>query len=503
MSGMAASQSPRSPIPWRQAAIGAVLWVTWAVVVRPEWTAVLLLLSPFVLFPLGLRLAANETVGPDAPIVRTLSRATIPLALTAAVSFVPDQGWLAALVSVPWLVFTTLIALAGLGRALSRRTLLEPGFGADAGLMFVVVGGAWLTISRAGLNPLGFSDAIVQLTAVHFHYAGFALPIVAGFAASRLGRTDVIPNAVIIGVPLTAAGITAGGWLEWVAATTMAVAGLATAGLLIRCGINARGLARLLIVTAGLALGAGMSLAIGWAWAMRFGWNFLGLESMAATHGSLNALGFGLLGLIGLNMVELPKTGVAKAEMTMHLGRLAMSELERLAHAAAEVPTTNPAGLLDRETPEGFERKLWHRTVDHGDFDAAVEAITHWRGHEAAGIDRWPATPAIATGATLALAIPVGPFAVTATCRILDVIDEPDRFGFVYATLPHHPVDGEESFIVDRRPDGTVHVTVTAVWQPATLANHLAPPVTRFLQNRAINRYLDGIASTDRARVTA
>lgn len=491
---MAGTRTNSPQAPWRQVAAGVAVWLIWAAAVQPEWTGVLLLLSPLVLFPLGLRLAASETVGPDAPVVRSLSRATTPLALTAAISFVPEPGWLAAVLSLPWLAFTSLIALAGVGRVLSRRTLLDTGVGADAGLIYVVVGGAWLTISRAGLNPLGFSDAIVQLTAVHFHYAGFALPIVASLTARHLGRSCLIPLAVIVGVPLTAAGITTGGWLEWIAATTMAIAGLATAGLLFRCGSHSRGVARPLIVAAGASLATGMTLAIGWAWAVQFDWKFLGLETMAATHGSLNALGFGLLGLVGLNLLPRPETGEA-TEMNMHLGRPAIEQLEELAIGAADAATTNPVGLLDRPTPVGFRRQVWQRTVEHGDFDVAVEAIRRWSGHDAAGIARWPATPALAVDTTLAMSIPVGPIAVSATCRIVKVIDEPDRFGFIYATLPHHPEDGEESFIVARHPGGDVDVTVTAVWRPATLANHVAPPLTRFLQNRAIHRYLEGIVT--------
>lgn len=96
-------------------------------------------------------------------------------------------------------------------------------------------------------------------------------------------------------------------------------------------------------------------------------------------------------------------------------------------------------------------------------------------------------------GQTLALAIPVGPISVSATCRIIEVIDEPDRFGYVYSTLPHHPEDGEESFILARHDNGHVDFTVTAVWRPSTLATRVCPPVTRFLQNRAISRYLDGV----------
>lgn len=482
-----------------QAVVGLVLWATWAAVVQPEWTAVLLLLSPLVLVPLGLRLASADTIGPG--VLDSLSRLTLPLALTAAASFIPGPGWVAALVSVPWFVFTALLALAGLARLLSRRSILEPGIGVDFGLMFVVVGGAWLTISRAGANPLGFSDAIVQLTAVHFHYAGFALPIVAGFTADRLRRSAIVPIAVIVGVPLTAAGITIGGWLEWIAATLMAMAGIATAALLIRCGTTARGLARWLTVTAGIALTAGMTLAIGWAWALRFGWTFLGLETMAATHGSLNALGFGLLGLVGLNLLMEQAPTTPTTVVSLHLGRPGPDLLERWANAAADEATTNQVGLLDRPVPAGFQRTTWHRPIDHCDFGTAVEAIEQWRGHEAAGIRRWPTAPAIVEGSTLALAIPVGPIAVSATSRIVRVIDEPDRFGFVYSTLPHHPVDGEESFIVRRHDDGALDVTVTAVWRASTLANHVCPPITRWLQNRAINQYLDGIAGQQAATV--
>lgn len=481
--------------PQASAAIGAVTWLAWVMAVRPEWTAVLLLLSPFVLVPLGLRLAAGTGTGPEAPAIHRLGQiAPIP-ALAATASFHHGPGLLAALLTIPWLAFTVAVAMAGVGRLLSRRTLIDPGIGADAGLLFVAVGGVWLTISRAGLNPLGFSDAIVQLTAVHFHYAGFALPIVAGCAARHLDRSALVPVAVILGVPLTAVGIVAAGSLEWLAATLMALAGMATATLLLLISSGQRGAARSLIGTAGLALLAGMGLAIGWAWSIRFGWSFLGLESMAAIHGSLNALGFGLLGLIGLNMLDTTTSDRHAGVTNMHLGRPSIAQLQHVARAAIDEKTTNPVGLLHRSTPPGFEAKSWRRQIPNGDVNRAIEAIQQWRGHAAAGIIRSSSQPPIRVGETLALAIPVGPISISATCRIVEVVDEPDRYGFTYATLPHHPEDGEESFIVTGHDDGTADVSVTAVWRPATLANHLCPPLTRLLQNRAINRYLDGITT--------
>ena len=56
-----------------------------------------------------------------------------------------------------------------------------------AGLVYLAVGGVWTVIARAGLRPLGFPDLIVLLTAVHFHYAGFALPVLAGLVARASG----------------------------------------------------------------------------------------------------------------------------------------------------------------------------------------------------------------------------------------------------------------------------------------------------------------------------
>ena len=80
------------------------------------------------------------------------------------------------------------------------------------GLGYLSVGGAWLVISRLGLNPFDLSTDIVRLTAVHFHYAGF------GMAAARrhrpgVRRLDGQPRGAvdrqhrrIAGPPIVAAG---------------------------------------------------------------------------------------------------------------------------------------------------------------------------------------------------------------------------------------------------------------------------------------------------------
>jgi uncharacterized protein (UPF0548 family) len=79
---------------------------------------------------------------------------------------------------------------------------------------------------------------------------------------------------------------------------------------------------------------------------------------------------------------------------------------------------------------------------------------------------------------------------VRAPCRIVEVIDEPARRGFVYCTLPGHPESGQESFIIERRDDGTTWFTIEAFSRPATRLARLGGPVTHRIQLALTNRYL-------------
>ncbi len=479
--------------PTRAAAGGLLLWVLWVAVLSPARTPAVTMFAPFVIVPLGLAIAARGHTGPRSLLLGKLAVRAPLLAISSAMSFRFDTGPLAATMTVPWLGFTTALALIGIARLMSRRTLNTPGIGVDAGLIFIVVGAAFLTLSRAGLRPLGFSDRIIELTASHFHFAGFALPIIAGAVSLRLGRGPLVPAAIIIGIPFTAMGITFAGRTEWIAATFMALAGLAAAGTVLQLAPKATGRARIALTIAGLALIGGMALALGWSWSAHYGWGYLDLDGMVATHGVLNGFGFALLGLVGLN--AMPDVAAPdQHRVCIHLGRPSEQHLAKLRGEALEHDPTNPAGLLYRPLPDGFETKVWRRPIEHGDFKQASNAIRAWAGHRHAGIARFPDMPPLELGETLALTIPVGPISVSATAQVVELIDELDRFGFAYSTLPHHPEDGEESFVVTRHPNGDLEMIVTAVWRGAAVANHVLPPLTRFLQNQAIGRYLDGTA---------
>ncbi len=247
---------------------GTVIWLLWALTVRPGWPETVLVFAPLVMVPLALFVVLGWSP-PYLPADESDLRAALPrwarlsAAVAVALSFIPEQGLIASALTVPWLVLALATGVTGAARLLSRRSL-DPMAATDFALMFLVVGAGWLTVSRAGANPLGFSDTIVQLTAVHFHYAGLALPIVAGVTSAQTNRSWLVAAAVVVGIPFTAAGITTGGVLEWVSATFMALSGLAVAAVLIRYSRQvATGWAKALTGVAAAMLTFGMILALG------------------------------------------------------------------------------------------------------------------------------------------------------------------------------------------------------------------------------------------------
>ena len=131
-------------------------------------------------------------------------------------------------------------------------------------------------------------------------------------------------------------------------------------------------------------------------------------------------------------------------------------------------------------------------------FARATDAIRSWAAQRAAGFDLLPATPALEPGETLVLAFRSFPFFVTGAARVVYVVDEPDRFGFAYGTLPGHPEKGEEAFIVERGPTGDVTFRITAFSRPQALLTWLGGPIARMVQKKTTRRYLQGLVDAAR-----
>ena len=295
------------------ALVGAVVWaiilfIRTAPAYETELIDKILLLGVLVVVPLGISLVASEGTGKGVLIYR-LAVIAQPFGATAVIaSFFLKQGIKAALLASAWLAVTSLIALYGLSRLTLRHLLTVEEVSINVGLIYLSVGSGWLVMSRLGVQPLGFGDTIVLLTAVHFHYAGFAAPILTGLAgrmliaATRITRRlfVLVALAVTVGTPLVAAGITVSPLLA-LAGTLIISLGLALLAVLvigrIVPALASRPTQLLLVLSSASSLVA-MALASLYAYSIVTRTLIIDIPHMAMSHGILNAFGFSLCGLL-------------------------------------------------------------------------------------------------------------------------------------------------------------------------------------------------------------
>jgi uncharacterized protein (UPF0548 family) len=179
------------------------------------------------------------------------------------------------------------------------------------------------------------------------------------------------------------------------------------------------------------------------------------------------------------------------------------AELSQIAARVADAPYTYDevaATARPDEVPEGYHRVHAARAVGAGDgaFAAAVDGVRRWQLHRRQGYRVAPDDPPIEVDTVVAVDVPLVALHVIATCRIAWVVDEPDRFGFGYGTLPIHPESGEEAFVVGRDPHdaaATVRLVITAFSRPRHPLVRLAEPVARRQQARTTQGYLDALAA--------
>jgi uncharacterized protein (UPF0548 family) len=126
-------------------------------------------------------------------------------------------------------------------------------------------------------------------------------------------------------------------------------------------------------------------------------------------------------------------------------------------------------------------------------FDGAVAALRGWHVHARSGARIFPDGETLSTDQSVLVVVRAGLLTTVAPCRVVYVVDEPGRFGFAYGTLPGHPEQGEEAFVVSETEDGAIRFTITAFSRPKELLARLGGPVTRLVQKRATKAYLDAM----------
>ena len=156
------------------------------------------------------------------------------------------------------------------------------------------------------------------------------------------------------------------------------------------------------------------------------------------------------------------------------------------------MPTCLPAD----DPPPGFHHDRTTRVVGRGtdQFDRARLGLQQWAAHRGSGVEVYPAVAPVEAGSVVGLVTRQMGLWLLFACRVESVIDEPERYGFVYATLPGHPECGYESFVVALDGDDVVF-EIEAVFRPGIALVRLAAPITRGIQERATRAYLDALAT--------
>ena len=291
----------------RSSAVGLIAWLvllltTTADSASTELIHKIVFFSLLVIVPLGLSLVAPS----DRNDSFSLSKLTVfmqPIAaLLTVASFFLDKGVPSAALSSSWLILTGLVALHGVTRLITRGSLYPLAESSiDAGLMYLPVASAWLVVYRLGIQPFGYGEIIILLTVVHFHFTGFATPIIAGMSGRVLAATKY-PRpifalsifAIVAAMPLVAAGITLTPLLSLIGTLLLSCGLLLLAVLTIgwvRPAISRSGL-RVLLVFGALASCSAMVLATLYAYSLASQTLILTIPMMAKTHGILNAFGF-------------------------------------------------------------------------------------------------------------------------------------------------------------------------------------------------------------------
>jgi hypothetical protein len=294
------------------ATAGAAVWAGMAMlarmgIVRLGVIELLFLFAPLVIVPLGMEL--GRVTGESGWLGEIGWRLQPVGAGFAVVAMLLPPGTKAGLVALGWMLVCALMAGSGV-MDLLHTLWTDAGGGARATFTIaridLAVGGAWLVASRLGMRPMGIQEPIGLLTAVHFHFAGFATAMIASATlrfAERSGAQKWLWRFVLLVVLLpfvVAAGFVISPVLKMAAGMAFSASVAVLAAVVWKCAAqvedgNARGFLR---IAAGVVL-VGMVLSGTYAVLDFVKSEALTIPRMASTHGVVNAMGFCLLGLLG------------------------------------------------------------------------------------------------------------------------------------------------------------------------------------------------------------
>ena len=163
---------------------------------------------------------------------------------------------------------------------------------------------------------------------------------------------------------------------------------------------------------------------------------------------------------------------------------------ERAVLEAAAFTYPEVGATADPTPPPGYHHLRRTCALPGADFHRAARDLMSWQVQERSGIRVAASARTAESDAVVLMRLGVGRASLRIPCRVVYTVEETDRVGFAYGTLPGHPERGEELFLLERGSGGPVTLTIAAFSKPATRLARAGGPATRWMQAFMTDRYL-------------
>jgi uncharacterized protein (UPF0548 family) len=160
---------------------------------------------------------------------------------------------------------------------------------------------------------------------------------------------------------------------------------------------------------------------------------------------------------------------------------------------ASNAPVSSPDllsladGLLGSKLPTGFAHDRSRSNLGQGQqiFEAARDAFLRWQQFDLGWVQVLNPGAEIASGQLVGVEVHTVCLWSVVFNRIVETMDSPSRFGFMYATTAMHIEQGQERFVIEFDPSTeAVSYLIEAVSRPRHPLARLAYPFSRAMQRR-------------------
>lgn len=174
------------------------------------------------------------------------------------------------------------------------------------------------------------------------------------------------------------------------------------------------------------------------------------------------------------------------------LTKASIEDRERLLLAARDVPLSCPHLLTLKDgslgpPPKGFVHDFSRSEVGRGPraFVAAREAFLRWEQINIGWVRIADQNPKIIPGELVALDVYTAGLWSINLNRIVEIVDSPTSFGFIYTTTVLHVEEGQERFVIEIDAESeSVLYLIEAISRPRHILARFGYPLSRAMQHR-------------------